>query len=279
MAFSDAQFRGGVIAGAVILVAAIAGIRFFGSVSLPDKPRPSTPTGTSTELLTKGAATTNIYLELLSKDAANAGTQAPTIDEMSIEFPYTLDQARHVIEVGQAATQVGVLAMRAERSGDLLVLEIKNVSKDTLAYHIATEIVPAASCTNARPLPINANVIAPEETIVRTECMFREGTAVVATRIETMRLSSLSAYLLDQVPPATLGVAPVIARQHRFPRERCATNLSRNVQSQMEKGEITWRDLADFYARHRCQTYQFPAEYRAVTKDAPRAIPAVSNGN
>jgi hypothetical protein len=50
------------------------------------------------------------------------------------------------------------------------------------------------------------------------------------------------------------------------------------VRSGLERGEIGWRDLIDFYARHRCQTYQFPLLYRAFKIDGERPVPAVSVG-
>ncbi len=51
--------------------------------------------------------------------------------------------------------------------------------------------------------------------------------------------------------------------------------MSQAVRSGIERHEISWRDLVDFYARHRCQTYQFPTSYRALTSDGERPIPAV----
>jgi len=47
------------------------------------------------------------------------------------------------------------------------------------------------------------------------------------------------------------------------------------VRSGIERGDITWRDLADFYARHRCQTYPFPPKYHAFRENGEQALPAV----
>ncbi|HSD91168.1 MAG TPA: hypothetical protein VLB44_26780 [Kofleriaceae bacterium] len=279
MSISDTQFRGAVIAGAIALVGVIGGLRFCGSVSIPDKPQVVAPSGTSTELLAKGAATSNVYLELLAKDAANAGVPAPSLEQMAKKLPYSADEQRHVLEVGQAPTQMAGLAIRAQHQGDLLVLEIKNTTKATLAYRVVTQVIPASQCQLARPLPIDAITIASDTTTTRTECKWREDMVVAVTQVETMEVSPLSAYLLGQVPPATLGIDPLVARGHRAPKDRCATQNSRNVQSEMEKGAIGWRDLVDFYARHRCSTYQFPSTYRALTSDGSRPIPAVSGSN
>ncbi|MCX5742195.1 MAG: hypothetical protein NT062_06840 [Proteobacteria bacterium] len=279
MAISDAQFRGAVIAGAIIVVATIGGVRFFGSVGIPDKANVVAPTGTSTELLTRSAATTNVYLELLAKDATLAGVPAPTLESMTKKFPYSQDEQRHMLEVGQPATSIVGLALRAQHAGDAIVLEIQNTSKQTLAYHIVTQVIPATICDQARPLPVDAIVIAGESTIVRTECVWRDDAVIAVTKVETMELPPISAYLVGQVPPVTLGIEPNTAHGHHLPATHCTANISRNVQSELEKGSITWRDLVDFYARHRCQTYQFIADYRALNSDGQRAIPAVSDRN
>jgi len=60
--------------------------------------------------------------------------------------------------------------------------------------------------------------------------------------------------------------------------ERCAFALPQAVRSGLERGEIGWRDLIDFYARHRCETYHFPYDYRAFKKDNERSVPAVTPG-
>jgi hypothetical protein len=52
--------------------------------------------------------------------------------------------------------------------------------------------------------------------------------------------------------------------------------LGQAVRNGIESGEIGWRDLVDFYARHRCQTYTFPLEYRAFNVDGQRTLPALA---
>jgi len=97
------------------------------------------------------------------------------------------------------------------------------------------------------------------------------------TKVETMEIPPLSAWYLAQLPPRLVGIEDQVARGHRglAAREPCVASVSQVVQSGIESGDITWRDLVDFYARHRCQTYQFPSSYRAITSDGQRSIPAV----
>jgi len=84
---------------------------------------------------------------------------------------------------------------------------------------------------------------------------------------------------LNHVPPAIVGIDPRVARGHRpATTQRCTSAVSQAGRSGLERGEIGWRDLVDFYARHRCQTYQFPLTYRAFNRDNERTVPAGSSG-
>jgi hypothetical protein len=54
--------------------------------------------------------------------------------------------------------------------------------------------------------------------------------------------------------------------------------VSQAVRSGLEQGQIGWRDLVDFYARHRCPTYRFPSSYRAFRSDGERQVPDIAAG-
>lgn len=281
MAISDSQFRLGVAIGATLLVAGIASIRFCGSVSLPPKPVPAggATSGTSSELLASSAGTANVYRELLAKDAIAAGVRTPSIEDMSRKFAYRADDARHVLEVGQPAIELAGLKLRALHTGDQLVLEIVNATDAPLAYHVVAEPTPAGGCTSARPLPIDLATI-DSDPIVRTECVWHDGGALVVKKVETLAVPPLGIYLLRQAPPALLLIDANTARGARVPASKeCTSNLGPTVRLGVERGEIGWRDLADYYARHRCQTYQFPPDYRAFTQDGQRALPVTRSGN
>lgn len=278
MAISDDQFRLGVIAGGVALAVGISVVRFCGGVSLPTKPEPTYATGNQTQALAKSAASPNIYLEYLSKDAAAAGVRTPTISDMSHKLAYRGDEARHVLEVGQPAIDVAGLRLQLVHENDVLVLEIHNTTSSDLAYSVVTQPTPSINeCNSATPLSFNAMVIAKGATERRVECVWRDDMAIVVTRVETLEVSVMSAWLLGLVPPSLIGLDPRIARGHRgvIANEKCAAVVSQAVRSGLEKGEIGWRDLVDFYARHRCPTYRFPLSYRAFTADGERSLPAV----
>ena len=280
---SDAQFRLGVIAGAIVLGLGIGSVRFCGSVSLP--PKPPSPNGavggTSTQLLTKSTGAPAVYQDFLAHDATAAGVLTPAYEDMTKKLAFRADDVRHVLEVGEPPIEVAGLRLAAVYANDTLALEISNATKSTLGYFIKTSPTPnVADCNKARPLPLNVMVIEKGATETRVECVKRDGMAIAVTKVETVELSPLSAYYLRQVPPALVGIEDRVARGHvaAKTKEPCSPIVSQAVRTGLERGEIGWRDLADFYSRHRCQTYSFPLGYRAFTEDGQRQIPATGSG-
>lgn len=276
----DPQFRIGVFAGGLVLVGVITYLRFCGHMSLPGKPPPPTgPTGTQRQLLSQTTATPGMYLEFLERDAASAGVRVPTPEEMSRKLVYRVDEARHVLALGQPSIELSGVRLRVERSGDTIVLAIENLLPTDLAYHVSTEpSIGTGLCNSARPLPINAMVIAKGTTETRTECVFRDGISIVVTKVETVEVSALSAYYLSELPPVLAGIEDRIARGHHGvdTKEPCSAVSSSAVRSGLERGDLGWRDLVDFYARHRCQTYQFPLSYRAFKSDGEHRVPVTN---
>ena len=279
VSISDTQFRVGVGLAGIVLVAGIAAVRFCGSLSLPAKPPPPTsPSGTSSELLTRSAASPAVYQDFVAKDAAAAGVRAPTIEELSRKLPYRVDEARHVLTVGQPPIEVAGVRLRAVHIADTLALEVANTTESDIAYDVVSAPIPPTGCNSAPVQPFNAMTIGHERSETRVECFWRDGIALAVTRVETMEVSALSAWYLDHVPPSVVGIQPRIARGHQVAgiTERCSLALPQAVRSGLERGEIGWRDLIDFYSRHRCQTYQFPLVYRAFKQDGERSVPALS---
>ena len=279
---TDQQFHLGVAAGGIALVITLGSVQFCGSVPpLPPKPpAPEVASGTQTQLMEKSAASPQVYLDYLSKDATQAGVPSPTLEEMSRKFSYRVDEARHVLEVGQPPVELAGLKLRVVKGIDSFNLEITNTTGSNAAYQIVTEPIPNAStCTKAPPLQLNVLVMQKNATETRVECSWYDGMALAVTKVETMEIGALQSYYLSEVPPDFVGIDPRISRSHHGieNKEGCG-NRAGSVVVGIEKGEITWRDLVDFYARHRCQTYHFPASYRALTSGWPKADPGERRG-
>jgi hypothetical protein len=279
MAVSDSQFRLGVLVGGAFLVGVITYVRFCGSVALPAKSAPPVAvSGTERQLLARSTGTPAVYQSYLEHDAAQAGKVAPTIEDMSKKFPDRVDEARHVLEPGQPPIEIAGLRVHVERNANDIVLVAQNMVASDVAYSITTmPSINLSACSAARPLPFNAMVIAKGASETRTECVWRDGMSIIVTRVETMEVPPLSAWYLSQVPPRLVGIDDRVARGHHGvgSPSQCSTVVPAVVKGLMERGDLTWRDLADFYARHRCQSYAFPSAYRAFKSDGERALPAV----
>lgn len=275
---SDAQFRVGVAVTAIVLVVGITAVRFCGSVSLPAKPPPPPPRNASTSLLIDEVnASPAVYKDFLAKDAAVAGVRTPTYEEMSRKFVFRSDGGRQVLEPDRPGVDMAGLKLELVHDGDALLLAIRNTTRSSLGYAIWTEPSPAVSDCNSVPaVPYNAMTIEPDHRIMRVECAYRPGLSIVVKRVETVELSGLAEWYLSQVPPQLLGIEERVGRGHQnlAGNQRCISMVSQAVRSGLESGEIGWRDLADFYARHRCQTYAFPSSYRAFTADGQRPLPS-----
>lgn len=277
---SEQQFRLSVLVSALALVAVITYVRYCGSVALPGKPpAPTGPSGTQRELLSNASASPAVYKGFVESDARTAGVNAPSIGDMSLKLAYRVDEARHVLEPGKPPIEVAGLRLHLERTADRVVMVIANQLESDIAYHVAsTPSIGAGSCGSVPALPHNAMVIAKGSSERRTECSWRDGMAIIVTKAETIEISALSGWYLSQVPPSLVGVEQRLARGHRGidTKEKCSEVVSQVVRTGIDRGEIGWRDLVDFYARHRCQTYQFPSTYRALKTDRERTIPAVT---
>ena len=271
------SFRLGVIIGGAVLVAGITYLRFCGEVTLPPKPPVlAHQTESARQLLSQSTSSPEIYLDQLSRDAAAAGVHAPTLDDMERKLADRIDDSRHVLELGQPLETAGLRLTLIKAADDQIAMQIDNLTTSDVAYFVqSTPSIGDAVCNGARPLAFNAMIVHQGASETRTECVFRNGISIAVTRVETIELSPLSSWYVSQVPPATVGVEERIARGHRRPqtRERCTGVLAQAVRGGMDRGQITWRDLIDFYARHRCQSFQFPVSYRAFKSDGEHPLP------
>jgi hypothetical protein len=274
----DQQFRIATFAAALALVVAISYLRFCGSVSLPAKPpAPAGPSGTQTQLLAQSSASPTVYKGFLETDAASAGVRIPSLNDMAKKFPYRVDDSRHVLEPGKPPLELAGVKIWLERASDQVILVIANQIDGAIAYNVVT--TPSTgeqACTSVSPLAFNAMIIEKGGSQRRTECAWRDGMSIIVSKVETIEVLPLSAWYLSQLPPALVGIEPRIGRGHHGidSKEKCTPVMSQVTRTGIDRGEIGWRDLVDFYARHRCQSYQFPSSYRALKSDGERPIPA-----
>ena len=280
----DRPFAIVTIAVASVVVVATIGLRFCGTLAIPAKPPAPTETKTAGELLSASVATNDGWRAYLTQDAVSAGVATPTLQSMTAKFPYRSDDTHRSLAPDDPPVEAAGLGLvvtkePGEHGRPQLVLAITNTTTHELAYRVATRpSMGTQVCFDKEILTYNAMVIAPGATERRDECGFRVGMQLTIDKVETMEVGALSAWYLERLPPAAVGIEPRLAKGHRangVSTASCNVSMSQALRAELEQGTTGWRDLVDFYARHRCETYQFREGYKYFTTDNERPLPDV----
>src|SRR5512136_656757 len=143
------------------------------------------------------------YKALIEQDAKAFGIPAPTYEDLAqpnayfdelqgkqrlrLKAPIETRHLRVTLEVSKQTTIVETHSLTT----DHLVLRIENRTPLFLAYRVETSISEGAKCTLKANLPHDALAIEPEQTILRTECLYRKDAQVGLNRIEVIELPAL----------------------------------------------------------------------------------------
>ena len=229
------------------------------------------------------------YKALIEQDAKAFGVPAPTyediaqpnayFDELHEKHPLRLKapiETRHLHITLEVSKQTTVIRSHSLTT-DHLVLRIENRTPLYLAYRVETSIKDKSKCGLKADLPHNAIALEPEQTILRTECIYQRDAQVDVNRIEVIELPALSAYYVSRVPPNAVLYDPRTSAGHVPPRGTlCPQTFSwRDIKEGIDKKQLGWRDVIDFYARHSCSEYSFFRSYRYRT-DPSAPLPARS---
>lgn len=251
----------------------------------PERPRPPPPPEQLMNSELKYAAP--VYRALVEQDAKGYGVVAPAADEMREVFPY-LDELRgkrrlkvkHPLETQHLRLLLEITKKQANVEGqsyraDHLVLRIENKTPKYLAYRVVTSVPDKHKCMTKGDIPHNAIVIGPHQTLLRSECLYRNDESVDVSVIETMELPQLASIYVSRLPPTVVFYDPRTAEGH-VPSAGvvCPQTFSwRDIREGVERNEFDWRDVIDFYARHNCDEYSFFRSYRYRT-DPSAPLPA-----
>jgi hypothetical protein len=274
---NDLQYKLAIAAGSAVVIIAVTSLRFCSAITLPGKPPMPVKIGTAGQLMKASNESASVWLDYLQKDAKAAGISAPTIADMSKAWQFQIGSKELGLDApAQALAGVQVSLTRVKLPADNVAVQVFNASDHPLAYRIAAESSTSSYvCGSVKHGPHNAIVVAAGKTETVSVCPYRPG-AEVTVVVETARVPELGIYYLQQLPATLLGIDERRAKQHSngvtIP-SGCSTIPSTGVRGGLENGKIAWRDLIDFYSRHRCQTYDFPLSYRALTKDGERTLP------
>lgn len=285
---SGLSVEGKTLALAVAMAAAVAmGIgmaALYGGGPPPAPERPKPPPPPEQLMNTVLRYSTPVYQGLLEQDARKYGVEAPPLPEIKKPFPY-FEQLRarkklklkDPIETAHVRLSLMVDKQRATIEGqsfayDHLILRIENRTPKYLAYRVQTEVPEARKCRAKGDIAHNALVLEPNQTVLRTECLFRRNGALEVTSIEVMELPALSAVYVSRMPVSSTLFDPRTSAGH-VPMKGgpCPQTFSwREIKEGMAKNEIGWKDVIDFYARHNCEEYSFYSGYRfRMDPDAP----------
>jgi hypothetical protein len=216
------------------------------------------------------------YKGLIEADAKAYGIPAPVYEDLCQPNPYFDElhekqrlrlkaplETRHLRITLEVAKQTTIIEKNS-LSTDHLVLRIENRTPLYLAYRIQTSMPDRSKCVNKAILAHNAIALEPEQTIVRTECLYRKNATVNITDIEVIELPALSAFYVSRLPANNTLYDPRTSAGHTPLRGTlCPQTFSwREIKEGIDKKELGWRDIIDFYARHNCTEYSFFKSYR-----------------
>lgn len=267
--------------GALILHAA--------SAPPPTPKRPEPPPPPSAMINSEQRFSVLYYKALIEQDAKAFGIPSPPYEDLAqpnayfdelrekqhlrVKAPIETKHLRISLEISKQTTSIESHTLTT----DHLVLRIQNLTPFYLAYRIDTSIAEKSKCAMKADLPHNAIAIEPEQTILRTECLFRKDAQIDVNRIEVIELPPLSAYYASLVPPNATLYDPRTSAGHTPSRGTlCPQTFSwREIKDGIDKKELGWRDVIDFYARHNCNEYSFFRSYR-YRSDPTAPLPARS---
>ena len=286
--------EGNTLAGAVTLTAVtVMGIgmaALFAGGPPPAPERPKAPP--APEALMNGELRFSplVYRGQVEQDARSFGVPAPLAGELEAPFVYVEElrerralKPKSPIETPHLRLSLVVEKHQASLDGqsfrfEHLVLRIENRTGKYLAYRIATDVPDKKKCSSKGDIPHNAIVLEPNQTVLRTECLYRNHTSIDVERVEVIELPQLAAVYASRLPATSVLYDTRTSAGHvPLKGALCPQTFSwRDIQEGIDRKQIGWRDVIDFYGRHNCDEYAFFRSYR-FRKDPAAPLPARDN--
>jgi hypothetical protein len=211
--------------------------------------------------------------------------------DLSLVFPYDGSDPHKSLMPGEPPVETRDLKLstRTETSSatmnrgsfqaNTLILRIENKSDRYVAYRVDTHTsAQPETCMAKADFPHDAIAMAPHEIIERSECLMTDKMTFSVEHVETMLLPALSYYYVSMLRPLAIGLDARTTRGHRPPaRSVCDAIPDTQIKVALDKGNISWRDIIDYYARHSCERYLLPIGYHAFSKANELPLPVTAH--
>ena len=268
------------------MIALVSTLRVGLAKELPPKP-PMPDLGTSNlEALSKKLInTSDSYFQYLLDDSKSFNLDK-VVDSivMTKVFPYKIDKDTKEL-VPNKAVRVGPLAItltkakagsQTKHAWDLIV---ENKTRHYLAYNVQTELslsLKQCRLKGATTLKHNAIVLRPREKIRRSECQSLKPVKIKVAKVESMKVPEISYFYLSAVPPKSLALDLRTSIGHDTGSSifKCSMVSRVSLTRDIKNKKVGWRDLIDFYGRHRCKSYSYVRGYKAFDSDNQTPLPA-----
>lgn len=276
------------LTGAFVIVLGVL-ILHAASNPPPTPKRPEPPPPPSAMINSEQRFSVLYYKALVEQDAKSFGIQAPPYEDLAqpnayfdelrerqhlrIKAPIETRHLRISLEISKQTTTIEAHTLTT----DHLALRIENRTPLYLAYRVETSVADKSKCAMKANLAHNAIALEPEQTVLRTECIYRKDAQIDVTRIEVIELPGLSAFYVSRLPINAILYDPRTSAGHTPTQGTlCAQTFSwREIKDGIDKKDLGWRDVIDFYARHNCSEYSFFRSYR-YRGDPAAPLPARS---
>jgi len=282
MQLSDKQYQLLVFGVAIAGMLLVTRMRYCGDFNLPGKPGKPIVKVKSARAVTKSITlSSGAYRAYIAQDAKTFGIPKPRLAQMTAVFPYHADRERRVLAPGDSTDVLGMrLTLSVEKlagsSYRHMFLTIENLGHTPLAYRIQTRPSSGKSaCSRMHQVAHNSLALGAGGKIHRAECVYRKGRTLEVQIVETIELPELGYLYLSSMDAQNFALDPRTAKGHQPPVRAmsCRIQQAASLRNAIDSGAVTWRNQAEFYARHRCKSYPFPVTYQAFQEDGEQTLP------
>ncbi len=282
MHVSNKQYSAIVFGVALAAMLLVTRLRYCGAFDVPKVPAKPEITSTNAQDVSKRVGLSSAaYRNYLKTDAEAFGISLVSEQQMAAVFPYEIDDTSHQLAPGDSVEILGLTLSASVESVPgaafkQMMLTIENTGHRALAYRIASDVSGGRSgCARTRQVRHNALAVPASGTIKRAECVFSNGATLTISEVGVMTIPKLAFHYLSSLDPKDLMLDERTSGMHVVPHgiAPCRVPQPGNFLNALRDGLIEWHDHADFYARHRCQSYSMPMDYKAFQQDGEHRLP------